>query len=185
MQAVYVSVATNELSGALPEAWHVLQVLDASSNHFTTANIGNFSAYLQLLYLGNNSLAGTLPPSGLSSSLTLLDVSYNLFSGPLPHDLPTRLGVLNVSRNSLSGTLPSDWSTLQQIGEVRLDDNSFTGQLPASWAKWGNITGNSLQLSIVNTNLQGHMPKQWVQQFCLAIFGSASNAEARQLFQPI
>lgn len=188
MQAVYLSVAMNELTGMLPVYWQALQVLDASSNHFVYAYLKYTSMYsqdLKLLYLGNNSLAGTLPASGLAANLTLLDVSYNNFSGPLPQALPMGLSVLNVSHNSLSGSLPSNWSVLQQMGEVRLDDNSFTGQVPASWASWGNNTGNSLQLSIINTSLQGQVPRQWVEQFCLAIFSSDSNAKARQLFNPI
>ena len=188
MQAVYVSFAMNELTGIVPVYWQALQVLDASSNHFIDAHLEYtyiYSEHLNLLYLGNNSLTGTLPASGLAPNLTLLDVSYNNLSGPLPQALPMGLSVLNVSHNSLSGTLPSNWSALQLMGDLRLDDNSFTGQLPASWASWGNNTGNSLQLSIVNTSLQGQVPRQWVQQFCLAIFSSASNAKARQLFYPI
>ena len=68
------------------------------------------------------------------------------------------------------------------MAELRLDGNHFTCMLPKTWSAWDNNTGNSLQLSIKNTHLHGSMPKQWVEQFCLAIMKSE---DAHVLFQPI
>ena len=76
----------------------------------------------------------------------------------------------------------SSWSTLQAMAELRLDNNQLTGSLPASWSAWGNNTDNSLQLSITNASLHGRMPRQWVEQFCLAVVKSG---KARVLFEPI
>ena len=49
----------------------------------------------------------------------------------------------------------------------------FTGVLPASWSTWAKLSRNSLQLLITNTSLQGRIPQQWVEQFCLAIVESS------------
>ena len=117
-----------------------------------------------------------------SLKLKLLDLSRNNLSGPLPQDMPPNLSILRVSTNAFAGTLPSSWSRLQNMAELRLDNNQLTGTLPPTWAAWGGQTGNSIQLSILNTRLHGRMPRQWVQQFCLAIVKSS---DARVLFKPI
>jgi len=122
-------------------------------------------------------IASTLP-----ANLTLLDVSYNDFSGPLPVDLPPRMSVLNVSHNAFNQSLPQGWSKIQSLAQLSLDSNKFTGALPAEWSALGGNTNNSLQMSILDANLQGHMPRQWVQQFCLAIVRSS---QPQVLFEPI
>ena len=176
-------MAGNQLQGSVPEGWPELLSLDLSSNNFTVAHLDNMSDSLWLLYLNNNSLAGTAPPSGFPTNLTLLDLSFNFLSGSLPSNLPGDLSVFSVSGNSFTGSLPSSWSRLEKMAELRLDDNpNITGKLPASWSAWGSNTGNSLQLSIVNTGLHGHMPRQWVQQFCLATVRLGVN---HTLFQPV
>ena len=68
------------------------------------------------------------------------------------------------------------------MAELRLDNNHFTGTLPPTWSAWGGSTGNSLQLSITNTGLHGRMPRQWNEQFCLAIVKSG---DAQQLFETV
>lgn len=76
-----------------------------SSNRFSTVSFKSFADSLQLLYLANNSLHGTLM-STLPANLTLLDVSYNDFSGPLPSDSTRKMSVLNVSHNAFNQSLP-------------------------------------------------------------------------------
>lgn len=175
-------MAGNQLQGSVPEGWPELVSLDLSSNQFTVAKLDNMSAGIQLLHLGSNSLAGTLPPSGLPANLTLLDIASNSLTGSLPSNLPGNMSVLNISHNSFNGPLPSSWSELEKMAELRLDDNPLTGKLPASWSAWGNSTGNSLQASITNTSIHGRMPRQWVQQFCLAI---VRLNVAHTLYQPV
>ena len=188
MQAVYISLAQNHFQGSLPEGLPKAAVLDMSSNQLSEANFANLPAALQLLYVGNNTLTGSLPQAlarqtSLPANLTILDVSHNSLSGSLPAVLPSNMSVLNISDNAFTGSLPGDWSILQQMTVLKADNNPLiSGRLPASWSTWGNSTGNSLQLSITNTSLHGRMPRPWVQQFCLAVNKSA---QARTLFRPI
>lgn len=163
----------------------VLAVLNMSSNQLTDPRFDAVPATLQLLYLANNRLTGKLPQLRSSASgnsnLKLLDVSYNNFFGPLPQDLPLNLSIFNISSNAVVGSLPSIWSRLRHLVDLRLDSNQLTGTLPPAWSAWGSNTGNSLQLSVKNTSLHGHIPRQWVQQFCLDIVKDSSE---QVLFQP-
>ena len=185
VQIKLLELGYNQLSGTVPYI-PGMQALDLHSNRLTDPRFDAIPTELRLLSLANNSFAGKLPQLHMSGTslvgLKLLDLAYNQFSGSLPPDMPSNLSILNVSNNAFTGTLPSSWSRLQNMAELRLDNNQFTGRLPPSWAGWGNNTGNSIQLSITNTSLHGHMPRQWVQQFCLNI---EQSGDARVLFKPV
>lgn len=158
-----------------------LKVLEASLNHFTEPQFDAVPCTMQALNLFKNNLTGDLQRLGKGAmELRWLDIQYNNLSGPLPEDLPSNLGILKISNNTFTGTLPSSWSKLP-MADLRLDKNQVTGKLPPSWSAWGSSTGNSLRLSIQDTRLHGGMPKEWVQQFCLAIF---RYSEAQVLFRP-
>ena len=183
MQVALLRLSHNQLSGTVPYMQN-LRVLDAASNLLTEPRFDAMPATLQLLYLSNNSLTGNMLQLGSLTSgtrgLELLDLSYNHISGSLPHNLPPNLSILNFSNNALVGTLPSSWSNLK-MASLKLDNNQLTGTLPPSWSAWGSNTDNSIQVSIKNTSLHGSMPRQWVEQFCLAI---VEYSEAQVLFQP-
>lgn len=170
MQIEYMG--NNQFFGTVPYMENLV-VLNASVNHFSDARFDKVPAMLQLLYLANNKLTGKMPPledwTSSSVNLTLMDLSCNDLSGPLPDAMPPNLAALNISDNAFIGALPSSWSKLKHMAELRLDNNHFTGRLPSACCAWGNKTGNSLQLSITNSSLHGRVPEQWVEQFCLVI----------------
>ena len=155
-----------------------------SFNQFTESRFEIMPAKVQLLYLANNSLTGNILQleAYADHSVTLFDLSYKNLKGPLPQDIPHSLSILNISNNAFVGTLPSSWSMLHVMTELRLDDSPLSCGLPPEWSAWGSKTGYSLQLSITNASLHGHMPRRWIKQFCLAI---VRNRTARLLFQPI
>lgn len=157
-----------------------LQVLGASFNQFTEPRFDMVPPTMQYLYLSHNGLVGGFQLATGYDTLKLVSISHNNLSGPLPPDLPPNLSILNMSNNSFVGTLPSSWSKLP-MADINVDNNQLTGTLPSSWSAWGNNTGNSIQLSIKNSYLHGGMPKEWVQQFCLAIF---QYSEAKVLLKP-
>ena len=184
MQVKYLYMENNRFSGTVPYMENLL-VLNASVNRFSDARFDKVPAMLQLVYLAKNKLAGKMPPledwTSSSVNLTLMDLSYNDLFGSLPDAMPPNLAALNISNNAFTGALPSSWSKLKHMADLRLDNNHFTGRLPPAWSEWGNNTGNSLQLSITNSSLHGQVPKQWVEQFCLAI---VKGADSRLLVAP-
>ena len=181
MQVLYVSLADNQLSGNIPNFPSAL-ILDFSSNRLQPSPLDIMPSGLQILKLANNSMSGNLTMYMTPANLTLVHLSYNLLSGSLPADMPNNLSVLNISHNTFTGRLPSEWSTLTSLAELKMDNNDFTGKLPSAWSLWGRNTANSLQLSLVDAGLQGHMPQQWVKQFCLAI---DRTSEVHVLFEPV
>ena len=182
LQVVFCSLASNQLAGTVPYM-PKLVVANMSFNHFTLPRFEAVPATLELLYLANNNLTGNISQLGVPEyGLKLLDLSYNNLRGPLPQAMPHGLSILNISNNAFVSTLPSNWSSLQNMTELRLDNNQLTGKLPPEWSAWGSNTGNSIQLSITNASLHSRMPRQWIEQFCLAI---VRNSSARLLFQPV
>lgn len=167
----------NQLTGTIPRMADTAVLLNFTDNRLSGPALESLPTSLQVLYLANNAITGTLPdPSVLPSNLTVLDVSGNRLSGSLPQALPVNLTVLDASNNALTGTLPSGWS---RLAELKLDNMQLTGKLPSGWSAWGKNTSNSIQLSLVNTSLGGHVPQQWVEQFCLA---SVRTSEEQVLF---
>lgn len=183
LQVLVCVLDTNQLSGPVPYMPKAV-VMNMSDNAFTDARFEVMPTTLQLLYLANNSLTGDISQLGecTDHNLTVLDLSYNNLGGSLPEfkDMPHKLSIFNISNNRFVGTLPSSWSRLDSMAELRLDNNNFTGKLQPEWSAWGKNTDNSLQLSITNTCLHGHIPRQWIEQFCLAI---VKNGTARVLVQ--
>lgn len=157
-----------------------LTFLNATSNQLSESLLHSLPASIEVLYLSNNSITGTIPDNHLlPPGLTILDLSNNSLSGTLPPNLPANLAILNASNNHLSGTLPRGWS---RLAELWLDNNvMLTGKLPAEWHTWGSNTSNSIQLSLVNNRLHGSIPQQWVQQFCLA---TLKNFSEQTLYTP-
>uniref|UniRef100_A0A453NCX2 non-specific serine/threonine protein kinase n=1 Tax=Aegilops tauschii subsp. strangulata TaxID=200361 RepID=A0A453NCX2_AEGTS len=91
---------------------------------------------LQYLNLSHNSLSGGLPPELMSSSsITILDVSFNQLNGTLqelPSSTPAQpLQVLNISSNSFTGQFPSTtWKAMANLIALNASKNRFTGQIP-------------------------------------------------------
>ena len=165
VQVTYIQLNSNQLSGSLPGEWREL-------------------TQLKYIDLSRNSVSGILDSGALPSNLSYLDLSYNKLAGELPNTLLPTLSVLNLTHNGFVGSLPAQWSTSMSIAVIQLDNNSITGKLPSSWADFGKSTGNSVQLSAVNTSLHGAIPQDWVQQFCLDVVNNGSRLEERTLYQP-
>lgn len=165
MQVAYLQLNSNELTGSLPSTWQAM-------------------ANLQYMDLSRNSLNGTFVSAALPSNFSYLDLSYNKMIGALPGKLSPSLSVLNLTHNGFVQSLPAQWSVSTTTAVFQLDSNPITGNLPKSWADFGGNTGNSVQLSAVNTSLRGTIPQEWVQQFCLNVVNNGSRPEARTLYQP-
>uniref|UniRef100_A0ACD5UVU3 Uncharacterized protein n=1 Tax=Avena sativa TaxID=4498 RepID=A0ACD5UVU3_AVESA len=96
-----------------------LSLLDLSFNNITgqvPQTLLNLNS-LTFLFLGNNSLSGSLP-SSIGSSLKNLDFSYNQLSGSVPSwakDSQLNLVTNNfVADSSSNSVLPTEWGCLQR-----------------------------------------------------------------------
>ncbi|CAL5023968.1 unnamed protein product [Urochloa decumbens] len=105
---------------------------------FISPSLGNLTGLLRL-NLSYNLLAGNLPLELLSSSsIIVLDVSFNHLDGDLqelPPSTPTQpLKVLNISSNLFSGKFPSSsWEVTKNLVTLNASNNSFIGQIPTEF----------------------------------------------------
>ncbi|CAN6271452.1 unnamed protein product [Urochloa humidicola] len=105
---------------------------------FISPFLGNLTGLLHL-NLSYNLLYGGLPQELMvSSSITVLDVSFNQLSGDLKEmssAIPVRpLKVLNISSNLFSGRFPSTtWEVMKSLVVLNISNNSFTGQIPTTF----------------------------------------------------
>jgi hypothetical protein len=118
---------TDIIGGSLPICFFtdmpVLTSLALSGNSL----IGSFPAIdqslpptLELLDLSHNQLVGSIPRSILAAPLSLLDLSFNRFSGELATNVTVYVGQTAASQislqvNMLSGTLPRAWIGIESI----------------------------------------------------------------------
>jgi Leucine-rich repeat (LRR) protein len=88
------------------------------------------SKSLSILELYSNKLSGSLSALTSATSLTIADLHFNLFEDSLP-ELPETLQYISVANNHLTGSIPHQWSSLKNLGTIGLAYNSFTGGLAA------------------------------------------------------
>ncbi|XBH77248.1 hypothetical protein VPH35_103753 [Triticum aestivum] len=133
--------------------------------------LGNLTSLLRL-NLSCNLLSGGLPVELVSSSsITILDVSFNQLNGTL-HKLPSSnharpLQVLNISSNLFSGQLPSTtWKEMKNLIVVNASNNSFTGDIPTHFCNSSpsfavlDLCLNKFKLRAGYNNLSGTLPDE-------------------------
>ncbi|XBI95790.1 hypothetical protein VPH35_032178 [Triticum aestivum] len=117
---------------------HHLEVLDLSSNNLS-GSMPNWlfteETKLQQLYLGNNSLTGSLDPVWhAQSSLLVIDIHMNHIAGQLPANLGSmfpNLFNLDFSSNDLFGHIPTSMCEISSMGYLDLSNNKLSGEVPA------------------------------------------------------
>ncbi|MCD7459011.1 hypothetical protein HAX54_039807 [Datura stramonium] len=134
-----------------------LEVFDASNNQLTgTIPSFNFVVSLRILRLGNNQLSGSLPEALLEESsmiLSELDLSQNQLAGPIGSISAVNLKLLNLSYNLLSGPLPVK---VGRCAIIDLSNNRLTGNVSRIQG-WGNY----VEVVVLSSNaLTGSLPNQ-------------------------
>ncbi|XP_014496244.1 leucine-rich repeat receptor-like protein kinase PXC1 [Vigna radiata var. radiata] len=124
--------------------------------------------YLRFLDLHENRLNGTLYPLLNCTSLELLYLSHNDFSGEIPRQISSlRLLLrLDISDNNIRGPIPNQVAKLTHLLTLRLQNNALSGHVPDISASLLNLT----QLNVTNNELRGHVPDSMLSKFGNASF---------------
>ncbi|KAK8470232.1 hypothetical protein PHAVU_004G084688 [Phaseolus vulgaris] len=132
-----LNLSRNSLGGSIPSE---------------IANLGE----LNFLYLQGNNLSGSIPISIANlSRLLVLQLGENHLRGVIPN-MPLHLLVsLNLSSNLFSGPIPSSFGALSTLEVLDLSNNSFSGQIPDYLTNMQSLT----RLILSNNPLSGEIPK--------------------------
>jgi len=87
---------------------------------------------IELLYLYNNSLSGTLDNLGSGVNLRKLKVSNNSLVGEIISELGDlrKLEILSLNGNNFVGTLPTELQKLTALKELQVEYNDISGAVP-------------------------------------------------------
>jgi Leucine-rich repeat (LRR) protein len=156
-----IDLSYNNIHGSVPswgwETWNQLYTLRLGNNNLTS--IGSTSSLLplqvDLLDLSSNMFEGPIPiPLGYA---LILDYSNNMFSS-VPSDFSSHLiiGTLFLaSGNNLSGEIPSSFCGGTSIELLDLSYNKFTGAIPSCLME--NVNGMQ-SLYLKENKLTGKLP---------------------------
>lgn len=115
---------------------------------------------MELLNISHNQITGTIPLQWFLTRFIdsyVIDVSYNRFSGPLPH-LNFNASLLNLSNNLFQGTITFICETNRSsLDYLNLSNNLLFGELPECWE---NMTA-LISLNLANNNLYGRIPESF------------------------
>ncbi|XP_073283173.1 receptor-like protein EIX2 [Primulina huaijiensis] len=159
-EIMFLDISNASISGSIPD-W-----------------FWDLSANLSLLNISYNQLQGELPGSFKVIPFADVDLSSNLFEGPIPlpqvpielfdlsnnrfrglipnniSDVMPDLIFLSFSNNQLTGQLPADIGNMASLSVIDLSRNSLMGTIPSS-------IGNCSYLKVLdlrNNNLSGTIP---------------------------
>ncbi|XP_028797561.1 receptor-like protein Cf-9 [Neltuma alba] len=195
----YLTLSNNSFSGQIPSSLSNLEHLyhlDLSMNNFSDEIPDVFGKLreLQYLALNNNNFSGQVPSSLLNTSVTFLDLSFNMLHGSLPNPFfganyfsvsnnkfsgnisflfcnASSLEILNLSHNNLSGPIPQCLVGLPNLSVLDLQMNDFFGTLPNNFSK-----NSALQTLHFNSNrLRGSLPPSLARCTRVEIFDVGHN----------
>ena len=110
---------------------------------------------LRTISIMGNSFGGPMPAFKRLTTLKLLYLSNNRFSGELPHDAFAHMNWLkkvHLAQNEFTGKIPKSLAKLPRLLEVLLENNNFEGKIP-------KFPQNELQMvNMSNNALEGRIP---------------------------
>uniref|UniRef100_A0A0E0J3C5 non-specific serine/threonine protein kinase n=1 Tax=Oryza nivara TaxID=4536 RepID=A0A0E0J3C5_ORYNI len=155
-----LDISSTGINDTLPDwlsiAFPKMAVLDISENSIYGGLPANLEAMsIQELYLSSNQLTGHIPK--LPRNITILDISINSLSGPLPKIQSPKLLSLILFSNHITGTIPESICESQDLFILDLANNLLVGELPRC-----DSMGTMRYLLLSNNSLSGEFP-QFVQ----------------------
>ncbi|XVF00357.1 hypothetical protein REPUB_Repub03eG0278300 [Reevesia pubescens] len=112
---------------------------------------------LRTLSFMNNSFDGPLPDVNKLTSLRVLYLSYNRFSGEIREDVFAGMNSLQrvfLARNNFSGKIPQSLAALPRLSQLSLEGNRLEGEIP-------DFQQESLSMvNVANNQLEGRIPSR-------------------------
>ncbi|KAL4300630.1 hypothetical protein AHAS_Ahas17G0220100 [Arachis hypogaea] len=165
----------------------VLEVFDIQQNHVVHAEFPSWltsATSLKVLDLSGNSFSGTLPSDiGNLFMLEELRVANNSLHGEVPSGIVNCrfLRVLDLQGNRFSGSIPSFLAELGNLKMLSLAGNVFTGFIPASYG-----TLSALEtLNLSNNNLTGTVPPEIMHLGNVSALNLSNNRFSSQVLPDI
>lgn len=115
----------------------------------------NFSSSLGIVDLSYNQIGGKLPASLEFTELEILALVFNKFEGPIP-SLPNTIGYVLLCYNNFSGPLPSVIGGPNLI-ELFLSNNQINGSIPSHICNLKSL----IYLDLSNNHLSAEVPHCW------------------------
>uniref|UniRef100_A0A0D9UWT9 Receptor kinase-like protein Xa21 n=1 Tax=Leersia perrieri TaxID=77586 RepID=A0A0D9UWT9_9ORYZ len=140
-QLQYLALSNNSFSGQLPNS------------------VANLSATLQVLYLTDLGISGTIPPDlGNISGLKKLVLVNTSLSGEIPESIGKLANLIDLFlfSSSLSGMIPTSVGNLTQLNRLDASYNNLEGPIPASIGRLNKL----YFLSLCNNHLNSSIPKE-------------------------
>ncbi|KAJ4822443.1 hypothetical protein Tsubulata_019789, partial [Turnera subulata] len=167
---------------------HVI-TLDLTSSRLS-GSINSSSSLFQLLHLRSLNLAfnhfdySSIPSvlGHLLPNLAHLNLSYSMFSGPIPSSISnlSKLSSLDLSGNVGLGHIPSSLQNLTQLVYLGLGGNSF-GVQDTSSLSWMGHLAKLTHLYLDHSNLSGEIPSSFANLTNLSVLDLSSNQLAGPL----
>uniref|UniRef100_A0A453DTU9 Receptor-like protein 12 n=2 Tax=Aegilops tauschii TaxID=37682 RepID=A0A453DTU9_AEGTS len=151
-----LDLSSNQLQGQIPMPCPPATILDYSNNSFSSL-LPNFTLYLGNKFsISRNKISGHIPNTVCDSTINVLDLSFNNFSGRIPCCLIEDgcTSVLSLRENHFEGVLPNNIKGQCMLQTLDLNGNKIEGQLPTTLTK-------CLQLELLdvgNNDMVGTFP---------------------------
>lgn len=161
----YMDLSNNQLTGGFPKELCGMPGLTskeatslANSSYLelpvfvipqnaTNLQYNQLSSLPPAIYLGNNSLSGTIPTEiGQLQFILVLDLSHNSFSGSIPVQISnlTNLEKLDLSYNHFSGEIPAALKGLHFLSSFNVAFNDLQGPVPYG-GQFNTFTNSSFE----------------------------------------
>ena len=137
-------------------------------------SIGNLSTQLNLLYVEDNQISGTIPETLENlMNLIVLYMDMNLFTGVIPSYIGKfpMMQIFSLSGNNFSGQIPNNLGNLTQLIQLYLSQNKLEGSLPSSIGNCQNLES----LDVSQNYLSGVIPWQVFDLYSLSLLLNLSH----------
>ncbi|KAM2511544.1 hypothetical protein PS1_035915 [Malus domestica] len=113
---------------------------------------------LTFLDLSRNQLTGQVPDLVFTKlgKLEYLNLTHNLFQGPLPSHFP-KLKHLHLAGNNFSGPIPESIGLLSDLQRIDLRNNSLEGKIPTTIGQLRELRSLNLQMNSLNSSIPSEL----------------------------